>query len=314
MNELQAIRFFLTLGETLSFKKTAAHHGVPPSTVSRSIKALEEDLGVKLFERTTRQVRLTETGHWYRGEVSAPMRALTNANDTAAAHSREPTGTVRLTALPGYGELRLFPVLDMFRAAYPRIVCDVEFTDRYLDLSTGDIDLALRATADPPDYLVARRLHPHRFVLVASPDYLTRHGRPETVSDMARHAALAYRGPTNVYPWIAARPTGEVVTVPRQVVLITNHGLQLRRAALRGEGLAFLPRWGISEELAEGSLEQIELDDARLVASTGAEMSLFLLYDPAKARLGKVRAMVDFLMEALGDASPPTEPLGSRRA
>lgn len=303
MNKLQAIRFFLTLGETLSFKKTAAHFGVPPSTVSRSIRALEEDLGVKLVERTTRRVRLTETGHWYRGEVAAPMRALTNANDMAAAHSREPTGTVRITALPGYGELRLFPVLDQFRAAYPRIICDVELTDRYLDLSTGDIDLALRATADPPDYLVARRLHPHRFVLVASPDYLSQHGRPETLADMARHAALAYRGPATVYPWIATSPTGEVVTVPRQVTLITNHGFQLRRAALMGEGLAFLPRWGVSEELAEGSLEEISLKDARLIASTGPEMSLFLLYDPAKARLGKVRAMVDFLIEALGDTS-----------
>ena len=303
MNKLQAIRFFLTLSETLSFKKTAAHFGVPPSTVSRSIKALEDELGVKLVERTTRQVRLTETGHWYRCEVAAPMRALVNANDMAAAHSREPTGTVRITALPGYGELCLFPVLDEFRAAYPRIVCDVELTDRYLDLSTGDIDLALRATADPPEYLVARRLHPHHCVLVASPHYLAKNGRPERVEDIGGHAALAYRGPTHVYPWIALRSTGEVVTVPRHVVLITNHGFQLRRAALMGEGLAFLPSWGISEQLAEGSLEEISLEDARLVPSTGPEMSLFLLYDPAKARLGKVRALVDFLVEALSDGA-----------
>ncbi|MCO4762263.1 MAG: LysR family transcriptional regulator [Myxococcales bacterium] len=210
MDKLQAIRFFLKLGETLSFKGTATYFGVPPSTVSRSIKTLETDLGVSLVERTTRQVRLTETGHWYRGEVAAPLRALAAADEMADAHSREPTGTVRLTALPGYGEMRLFSVLDRFRAAHPRIVCDVELTDRYLDLSTGDIDIALRATADPPEYLVARRLHTHRFVLVASPGYLSEHGHPKTVAEVAHHAAIGYRGPGGIAPWMGVRPTGEV--------------------------------------------------------------------------------------------------------
>ncbi len=301
MEKLQAIRFFLKLGETLSFKGTAAYFGVPPSTVSRAIKALEADLGVTLVERTTRQVRLTETGNWYRGEVAAPVRALAAADEMVEAQSREPAGTVRLTALPGYGELRLFAVLERFRAMYPQIVCDVELTDRYLDLSTGDIDIALRATADPPDYLVARRLHPHRFVLVAAPGYLAQHGRPRTVAEVEEHAALGYRGPNGVYPWLAVRHTGEVVTVPRKVVLITNHGLLMLRAALAGEGLAFLPLWGVSKALAEGTLEQVTVEDARFVASTGSQMSILLLYHPKKARLGKVRAMVDFLMDALGD-------------
>ena len=131
--------------------------------------------------------------------------------------------------------------------------------------------------------------------------YLAEHGRPETVADMEAHAALGYRGPRGVAPWLAVRPTGDVVTVPRNVVLITNHGLLMLRAALAGEGLAFLPLWGVSEAIAEGTLEEVTLQDARLVVSTGAEMSLFLLYHPKKARLGKVRAMVDFLMDALGE-------------
>ncbi len=301
MDKLQAIRFFLKLGETLSFKSTAAHFGVPPSTVSRSIKALEADLGVSLVERTTRQVRLTETGDWYRSEVAAPLRALVAADELAGAHSREPTGTVRLTSLPGYGEMRLFSVLERFRLAYPHIVCDVELTDRYLDLSTGDIDIALRATADPPDYLVARRLHTHRFVLVGAPAYFAEHGRPTTVAQVEHHAAIGYRGPRGVVPWLGARPGGEVVQVPRRLVLVTNHGQMMVQATLAGEGLALLPLWAISEALAQGTLEQVELQDARVVASTGAEMSLFLLFHPEKARLGKVRAMVDFLTEALGE-------------
>lgn len=301
MDKLQAIRFFLRLGETLSFKGTAQHFGVPPSTVSRAIKALEGDLGVTLVERTTRQVRLTDAGLWYRGEVSAPLRALAAADDQVQAQSREPVGTVRITALPGYGESRLFAVLERFRAAYPQIVCDVELTDRYLDLSTGDIDVALRATADPPPYLVARRLHAHRFVLVASPAYLAAHGRPTRIEAMATHAAIGYRGPGGVVPWIAVRATGERVVVPRRLVLVTNHGRLMLDATVAGEGIAFLPIWGVADALAAGHLEEIVLDDAQALARGSAEMSLYLLYDPAKARLGKVRATVDFLLAALAE-------------
>lgn len=302
MDKLQAMRFFLKLGETLSFKRTAQHFGVPSSTVSRSIKALEGELNVRLVERTTRQVRLTQTGDWYRNEVAGPLRALAAADELAEAQSREPTGTIRLTAVSGYGEIRLFPVLQRFRATYPRIVCDVELTDRYVDLSAGEIDVALRATSDPPDYLVARRLHSHRFVLVAAPGYLAKNGHPQRLVDIEEHAAIAYRGTGGVIPWLAMRPDGQVVPVPRTSVLVTTHGVLILNACLAGEGLAFLPLWGVAQALEAGTLKEVVLEDARLVASRGAEMSLYMLYDPRKARLGKVRALVDFLTAELAEA------------
>ena len=299
LDKLKAIRFFLKLGETLSFKATAAHFGVPSSTISRSIKALEVDLGVTLFERTTRQVRLTETGSWYRAEVSAPLRALAAADELVESQSSEPTGTLRITAMDGYGELRLFEVLERFREAYPQVVCDLELSDRNLDLSSGEIDVAIRATADPPDYLVAKRLHDNRFVLVASPAYLDRAGRPKRVEDIEGHAALAYRGPGEVKPWFLQKHSGEVITVKRRPRFVTNHGMLLLRAALAGDGLAFLPRWGVINDLERGALEEVLVEDGRFTISPGLEMSMYLLYEPRKARLGKVRALVDFLIEAL---------------
>ena len=122
MDKFQSIRFFLKLCETLSFKGTAAHFRVPGSTVSRSIKALEDELGVTLLERSTRQVRLTDAGAWYRGEVAEPMRAIIAADELADVQSKAPTGTVRLTAISGYGDIRLLPVLKEFRQAYPDII------------------------------------------------------------------------------------------------------------------------------------------------------------------------------------------------
>jgi DNA-binding transcriptional LysR family regulator len=233
--------------------------------------------------------------------VVGPLRALAATDALVDTQSREASGTVRLTALPGYGEIRLFSVLERFRAAHPRIVCDLELTDRFLDLSTGDIDIALRATAEPPDYLVAKRLHDHRFVLVASPEYLAKKGRPRTVAEVQEHAAIGYRGPRGVSPWLAALPNGDVITVPRTLLLITSHGQMMLRAALAGEGLAFLPSWGVSAALNDGTLEAVTLDDARLMVTSGPEMSVFLLYSSKKARLGQVRALVDFLVEALGE-------------
>ena len=299
MDKLQSIRFFLKVSETLSFKHAAIHFGVPASTVSRAIKGLEEELGVVLFERTTRQVRLTEAGGWYSAEVVDPIRALAAADDMVKAQALEPAGTLRITALPGYGEIRLFDKLDEFRSMYPNVVCDVVLTDRYLDLSTGEVDIALRATADPPDYLVAKRLHSNRFVMVGSPDYLKRQGKPTSVADIVRHDSLGYRGPNGIAPCLLRTSAGDVVPVARTFSLISNHGLQVLEATRQGQGLAFLPLWGVADSLEDGSLEQVTIKEGDFVKSTGPEMSIFLLFDPLKARLGKVRVMVDFLMRTL---------------
>ncbi len=303
MGKLKAIRYFLKLSETLSFKETAVCYGVPSSTVSRSIKALEERLGVSLLERTTRRIRLTEAGEWYRDQVTGPLRALAAADEMANAQSREPRGTVKITAVTGYGHFRLFPALERFRKEYPSIVCDVELSDRYLDLSTGEIDIAIRATADPPDYLVAKRLHNNDWILVASPDYIAQNGKPTKFSDIEKHPAIGYRAARGVMQWLAICPSGETVTIPRNLKFITNYGLEILTAVQNGEGLAFLPRWALTQALTEKSLEEITLEDARLDFSTGPEMSVYLLYDPNKARLGKIRTTVDFLRNALSEPS-----------
>ena len=275
------------------------HYNVPPSTVSRAIKALETNLGVSLVERTTRQVRLTEMGAWYRAQVSGPIRALVAADEMAEKHSREPTGTVRITALPGYYQARLGPVFERFRAEHPKIICDLELTDSYLDLSSGEIDVALRATPEPPEYLVAKRLHSNRFLLVAAPSYLKAHGRPRVLADLREHAAIGYRGRRGVKPWLAVRDGNQVIKVERRLIFVTNDGYLILDAVIAGQGLAFLPDWGVADAIAAGEVEEVVLEDAELTVSTGRDMAMYLLFHPEKARLGKVRALVDFLVDGL---------------
>ena len=157
---------------------------------------------------------------------------------------------VRITALPGYGELRLYRVLDAFRKAYPGVVLDMELTTWMVDLSTGEFDVAIRATNDPPEYLVARDLHSNRFVLVASPEYLEQRGTPTRLADLENHAALAHRKTgAEVCSWRAQLLDGQQVPVKRNPVFITNEGILLLRAALAGEGLAFLPDWSVMDGL-----------------------------------------------------------------
>ena len=107
-------------------------------------------------------------------------------------------------------------------------------------------------------------------------------------------------------PWLAIQPSGEVITIERDVRFITNYGIQLLNAALAGEGLAFLPTWGVSDLIAEGKLEEITLENSRMDFSTSRAKSMYLLYDPSRARLGKIRATVDFLKKALSEPSTLT--------
>ena len=231
-------------------------------------------------------------------EVAGPIRDLASADNLVRTESREAVGTVHLHCAPGYGEIRLNAVLDRFRSAYPRVVCDVELTDRF-DLSTGEIDVAIRATADP--LTICREATAFEPVGDGSgAGHLERHGHPATVDDIEGHAALVYRSPNGPLPWLFRRLTGEVSPVPRKPAVFTNHGMHLLRMACAGEGLTMLPRWGITKELADGHLVEVrgQGGDPKL---PGPETSVYLLYDPRKARLGKVRALVDFLADELAD-------------
>ena len=172
MDRLRALRYLAMLAQTLNFSETARHFGVPSSSVSRRIKDLEADLGASLFVRTTRSVSLTDLGKLYLSEVTTALQSIDLADEMVKAQSAAPTGTVRITAMPGYAELYVFPALQRLRRVYPEIVFDLNITDQVLSLSSNDADIAIRAAAVLPDQVIARRLGDHSFVLVASSDYI----------------------------------------------------------------------------------------------------------------------------------------------
>ena len=298
MDRLRALRYFAMLAQTLNFSETAGHFGVPSSSVSRRIKDLEADLGATLFVRTTRSVSLTDLGKLYLSEVTTALQSIDLADEMVKAQSAAPTGTVRITAMPGYAELYVFPALQRLRRLYPEIVFDLNITDQVLSLSSNDADIAIRAAAVLPDQVVARRLGDHSFVLVASCDYISQHGAPQRVGDLGDHPVFMYRTPRGVLNWQTLKDeTWKTIDLAPQFV--SNHGPSLMESVVEGRGFALLPSWAVSAELAEGRLQAIDLEDGPLSTSGDTRMAMYLLYHPPKFRLQKIKVTAEFLITEL---------------
>ena len=298
MDQLRALRYFSKLAETLSFSETADYFRVPSSSVSRRIKDLEETLGIELFLRTTRSVSLTDLGVLYLTEIKTALQTIDIADEMCKAQSISPSGSVRITAMPGYAELYVLPAIDKMRTIYPDLEFDLNITDQTLSLSSNDADIAIRATSDLPEQVVARRLSKHNFILVASPDFLNQNGKPQTSDDLNRFPVFMYRTPHGVLNWQAQKNQTwkDIELTPKYV---SNHGQSLLESVVSGQGIALLPSWGVAKEISTGQLQEIELKDGRLSTSGDLKMNMYLLYHPPKFQLKKIRLTVDFLYREL---------------
>jgi len=298
MDKMRALEYFMEVADTGSFTQAAKIFGVPASSISRRIQDLEAALGATLFHRTTRVVRLTELGALYLDQVRPAISALTNADEIVSEQPHAPSGRLAISAPPGYGEAKVLPALRKLRQLYPKLVLDIELTDHVTNLANNDVDLAIRATADLPDRVIARKLSNSRFILMAAPSYLEHHGTPKTVDDLQHHQTLQYRGPNGVLNWQAETANGwkELQTHP---VFITNVGAMLRDEVLQGSGLALIPEWGTADHLEAGRLVEVELDDATISVSRNAKSGIYLLYSQPKYRLKKIQVAVDFLLSEL---------------
>ena len=298
MDQLRALRYFSKLAQTLSFSETADYFRVPSSSVSRRIKDLEENLGIELFLRTTRSVSLTDLGVLYLAEIKTALQTIEIADEMCKAQSISPSGTVRITAMPAYAELYVLPAIDKMRKLYPDLEFDLNITDQTLSLSSNDADIAIRATSDLPDQVVARRLSKHNFILVASPDFLNQNGKPQTSDDLNMFPVFMYRTPRGVLNWQAKKNQTwkDLELTPKYV---SNHGQSLLESVVGGQGIALLPSWGVAKEISSGQLQEIALKDGRLSTSGDLKMSMYLLYHPPKFQLKKIKLTVDFLYREL---------------
>ena len=242
MDQLRALKYFISVAETGSFTKASERFQVPPSSISRRIADLENHLEASLLVRSTRTVKLTEVGHDYFQQVKPLVENLSFSDASVRSYTTEPMGTLRISTLTSFGERLLMPVLDEFTALYPKIVLDVHLSDEIAHLERDNIDLAIRGGYAPNERIVAAKLMDNCFVPLASPDYLKTHGHPTHPLELKEHRGLYFRTPTGRTPWLA-KLDGQWQDVSGKPVATTNHGHWLLEQALSGKGILFIPRW-----------------------------------------------------------------------
>ena len=250
MDRLSEYESFLQVSRAGSFTAAAADLGVSASAVSKQVKALEERLGVRLLNRTTRRVALTEEGRAFGERMASILGDIQEAESAVSASASEPRGVLRVGAPMDFGRLHLAEPVARFAASQPGLEIEIELSDRFVDLLAEELDVVVRIGDLVDSSLVSRRLAPCRRVVCASPDYLERHGRPAAVEDLGSHRRIGY-----VYEsersWLFDAEGGPVrVDVP--IRHRSNNGEMMRAMVVAGLGVGLLPTFLVSEELRTG--------------------------------------------------------------
>jgi DNA-binding transcriptional LysR family regulator len=264
--------------------------GLPASTLSRRLGALEKRLGVRLVERTTRSLHLTEAGALFYERCSRLSADAVEAEALVRSHGEAPRGTLRLAAPPALGVWRLGPPIAAYVRRHPAVRVEAVLSERSVNLRGEMFDVAVRVGAPPSDgtYVVRRLGHSTR-ALCASPAYLRARGAPASIAALAEHELVTYGGATGRAGWHFTGPSataGEPTLVPR---LRTNSSLLARELGLQGAGLVLMPRFLVESDLRAGALVEVS------VGEEPTPLEVLLLTSPASAATPKVRAFVDEL-------------------
>jgi DNA-binding transcriptional LysR family regulator len=295
LDDLQAMAVFARVVESRSFTAAARTLDTTTSSVSKRVARLEERLGVRLIERTTRAFSPTEAGLAFHEHCARILRDVDEAELAVTRLGGSPRGTLRVSALSVLGEAHLGPLLGAFTVEYPELRLEVDLNDRLVNLVEEGFDVALRGMergAAPESSLIARKLATVHSVICAAPSYLARRGVPTRIEDLADHDCLHY----NVMPihreWTFQTPEGPR-SVPVTARLQVNSAAALRGAAIAGCGLVRTSRLAVSEALEAGTLVPVLEDYASV------DFGLFAVYPAGKQGLPKVKAFVDFLAREL---------------
>ncbi|PVX77120.1 LysR family transcriptional regulator [Paraburkholderia unamae] len=284
-DRLSGVAEFVDVVDAGSFAAAGARLGVTRSAVAKIVARLEQRLGVRLLQRTTRSLSLTDEGHAYYEQCRRVLSDL-SAVEAALDHGRrEPSGRLRITAPVLFGRQCVAPVVRRLVEQYPRLNVELSFSDRVADLAEDGFDLAVRIGA-LPDHgtLVARRLGVQHMGICASPEYLARHGKPADWAALATHAGIAYGRAGQTASWRVRDPGGEVRECRLASRLCFDDLLAIADAAAAGAGLAWLPCWLMSPYLNDGRLELV-MDSNTVLGDEVHVVRLTSRHMPSKVRV-----------------------------
>jgi DNA-binding transcriptional LysR family regulator len=290
--DILSLRLFLRIAALGGVTAAAQDLSLSPASASARLVKLEETIGVRLFNRTTRAVSLTTDGEAFLPYAQEMIETLETGLSAVKGQGAVAEGLLRITMPGSFGRMYIIPALADFHARYPLVSLDLRLSDTVLDVVEGAYDLIIRNAPLVDSSLIVRQLAPDQRLLVASPTYLERHGFPATPDDLIKHQCVSLAEATK---WKFAN--GQTVSVPRSFVV--NDGEALRKMLEQGMGIGIKSVWNANESLKSGLLVEV-LSEFPLVT----EASIWLLYPSRRIIPPKVHAMIDFLLERFQPVPP----------
>lgn len=287
------LEIFVEVVEQGSFTQAAENLGVSKSFVSKQISSLEDHLGVRLLNRTTRKIAVTDAGSAFFERARQILDDIDEAERSVMQLNTAPRGVLRISAPMTFGLQYIAPLANQFMSANPELTIDLEFNDRQVDVLDEGFDLVIRIGQLADSSFVARRLAPMRSLVVASPDYLARRGTPTHPQDLGAHECMQYTYQTSPSTWRFEGQTGEVVHVAVAGRLRANNGVAILDASRRGLGISVLPDFIAHDDIVSGNLVEI------LHQWSPGLRAIWALYPHNRHLSAKVRLFIDFLAEEL---------------
>ncbi|PHV07558.1 LysR family transcriptional regulator [Janthinobacterium sp. BJB412] len=290
MDRLQSMRVFSKVVEQGGFARAGAALAMSNAVVTRHVADLEQHLGARLLNRTTRSLSLTETGRHYLERVRSILSDIDDADAIASSASQRPSGTLRIYCHPGFGRDQLAPLLPRFAAEQPDIVLDVTMDDKNVDLVEDGFDVGIYIGIQKIEpSMVARRLATSNVILCAAPAYLARRGTPTTPRELSGHDCLNYAYEELRHQW-PMRCGAKELSVPIVSKMISNNGDVLRQAAIAGMGIVMRTSCSLNDDIERGRLVRL------LPEFYSRRLAIILVYPSRRQLSAKVRSFIDFMV------------------
>ncbi len=294
MDRFLAMQVFTRVAELESFSEAARQLSLSKSAVSKQISALEDKLGARLLNRTTRRLSLTEAGQGYYGWAQRILADVEEAERLVGAGEVDPKGRLKISAPLSFGFRCLAPVLPGLAAQYPKLEVDVRLTDRYVDVVAEGFDVAVRIGKLQDTSLIARRVSQTRRLVCAAPSYLQQYGTPREPSDLIGRDCISYTFDGRMRPWrFRGKDDKEIVIAAKSRIAVDNGDAMLAMAE-NGAGFAQVPAFIVADALKDGRLVRV-LEDFEEEA-----LPISALYPSGRNLSAKVRVFVDFLAQTFG--------------
>jgi DNA-binding transcriptional LysR family regulator len=298
MDRFTSMAVFVAATEEGSLIGAARRFGLSASMAGKHVSAIEADLGIRLMQRSTRQLSLTDAGRAYYTRCKRILEEVDDANREASDAQQVVRGVLRVAVPSTFGAMHLGGVLARYLEQHPAVAVEVMLSDRYVDLLSEGIDVAIRIGRLLDSDLVARRLAPCRMVFCASPDFIKRYGMPKNVEELRRAPRLAFSEAVSAGDWTLTDPEGMSHVIDGPVRMAVNNTQMLLAAARAGAGVAYGPAFVFGERIAAGDLIAL-LPDHRT-----SELAIHALYPSARNISLKARRFIDHLIASFG-AEPP---------